>query len=222
MSKMKKTPGVKIIRKPNGAPIETANNHATPVAGFEINGGVIAFDPDMSNVTDRQLGCLVMASFGFSNSEIGSNLFLTENTIKTTVANGAEKEGIENQRATFARHFFDTGVFRLVKPGQSLRLTEIRRQIIKLASLGKTNNEIATDIHRDPETIKTTLSAISRRTGLRGREQMIVGALVSREIGDYPLYDINLSQPTSWTENGGLIVPEPRVPTPQEAIHERN
>lgn len=223
MSNTEKKPVIRVIKKPDGVPAKTATRRETPIAGFEIMGGIIAYDPDMSPATNRQLGCLVMASLGFSNRQIGKSLFISENTVKTHIGNGAEREHIDNQRSTFARHFFDTGVFRLVRPAESLRLSPTKRKIANLASLGKSNDEIATDTTGDPERVGVHLRNITRRTGLHGREQIIIGALVSQEIGDYALHAINLSSPDTWAPDGGLIIPEPRAATPQqEVVYARN
>jgi DNA-binding CsgD family transcriptional regulator len=213
---------IKIMEKPAGVPLRTANGHETPIAGFEVGTGLIAYDPDMAKTTDRRLGCMVLASFGLSNSRIASNLFLTANTVKTHLVGGSSNEGIPNHRAQFSRHFFDSGIFRLLKPGE-IDLRPAERKVVKQVYEDKTNEQIGKTLYLAAETVKVHVQNIGKRTGWQGREQIMLAAIVSREVGNYPIYNIDLSESTSWTPEGGLIVPEPIVPTPrQEMIHERN
>jgi DNA-binding CsgD family transcriptional regulator len=214
---------IKIIRKPAGVPVRTAAGHKTSIAGFEIGGGKLGFDPDMGNFTDVELGCFMLASFGLNSKVIGSKLYISEHTVKTNFRRATGREHIPNQRAGFARHFLDKGIFRLIEPAESLCLSAREYEVVEEISHGKTNGEVAETLGIAENTIKSHVARISARGPWRGREQISLLALAAQDIGPYALQAINLASPDSWTPEGGLIVPEPIVPMPrQEMIHERN
>lgn len=214
---------INVVKKPNGVPRHTAQGHTTSIAGFRIGVGEIAFDPDAGNFSDSELHCLVLASLGMDNGKIAKKLTMSIHTVKTHLRRAGENKGIVSQRVGYARHFFDIGVFKLTKPGESLQLTKAERPVVEEISKGKTNGEAGSAIGIVEATAKSHIARLATRTNLQGREQIVLHALVARDIGHYALYDINLTDPTAWTPDGGLIVPEPQVPLQrEEMMYERS
>lgn len=214
---------IKVIKKPQGVSRETPQGHITSIAGFQIGTGEVAFDPDAGSFTDRELSCIMLASFGMGNAEIGQKLIMSSHTVKTHLKRSVDNRGMVGQRAGYARRLFDLGIFKLTKPGESLYLTDAEHRVMEEVSTGKTNIEAGTVIGIAPSTVKSHIGRVTTRANVQGREQASLRALVAQDIGRQALYGIDLSSPDSWTPQGGLIVPEPEIPVPRgEMIYERN
>jgi DNA-binding NarL/FixJ family response regulator len=54
------------------------------------------------------------------------------------------------------------------------RLTETERRVAELVARGKSNHEVARELHLSPKTVEWNLSKIYRKLGVRSRTELAV------------------------------------------------
>lgn len=149
--------------------------------------GKIAVDTQASPFDERMTHVALFAALGLTNQEIMPHLKpATEATIKTDITFILSSLGTET-RCGIARHLFEEGVFVRAAAAKHVAIQPADDNILDLISYGKTNSEVSDLLERPESNIKKRLVHITEKSLWRGREQIVLAALLSGEIGNFPL-----------------------------------
>lgn len=169
--------------------IEGINLDSIPqadITGIAIGKNRIDVDLEASELDTLDLAHVAfLGSLGFSTEEMAETLFISSEGAKSRVRRLHRAAGVVGKSA-YAKYLFETGVF-IVDTAQTepLNLAPRQREITAHASLGETNRQIGDALHISSLTVKSQLLKASNRTGWIGREELILAAFASGDIGEY-------------------------------------
>ncbi len=129
----------------------------------------------MAPLTDTEKRVLdALCRSAGSNYEIGRLLYLEEDTIKSHLGRIFRKLGVSNRlqailwgQANGYGHSEETAP---ILPFDKLSARQL--QVVELAAQGKTNQEVADELHISPSTVKATLAQSSRILGEGSRQKI--------------------------------------------------
>lgn len=156
------------------------------ITGITVGNNKVSVDLEASELESMDLAHVAfLGSLGFTTKEMAKTLFLGSEAIKSRATRLHQTAGLIGKSA-YARYLFETGVF-VVDAAQPepLDLALRQREITEHASFGETNKEIGDALHISDLTVKSQLLKAGRRTGWIGREELILAAFASGDIGEY-------------------------------------
>lgn len=148
----------------------------------------ILFDTAIIEVREKRFGgtqstkCAILASLGFSNKQIASQLYLSEDTIKTHVRRFMSNSGMTKRaRSAIAPFMIDSGYYTVEKAGSRPCYSTRQRQIADLLISEPDNAAIGKKLNLSEDTVKTHLSRMFALTGTTSRAQIILIDLLSKK-----------------------------------------
>ena len=155
---------------------------ATPRVGcFEVYGGQALVAPNVANLEDTKLACLILAAIGDDNRAIGSNLGIKEGRVRKALANSYPLLERSNRHA-IGRYLLEQNVFTVLIPPAELDVTKTELRVLEQSSHGKTTKEIADTFNRSSFTIKTHLTRIADKHEQPSRNALLLRGLLSGQI----------------------------------------
>lgn len=134
-------------------------------------------------LTRTQTAYASLAAVGMSNTKIGDLYGISFRKVAAQLDTVFEKVKV-NRRPQLSRALFETGVWRVSRPGPPLDLTGPQIPIVERVSEGLSDAEIANDLHYTSSNIHAHIVRIGHRSGWIGRQPIALAAMLSGEIGD--------------------------------------
>jgi DNA-binding CsgD family transcriptional regulator len=184
------------------------NLHQADIIGITVGKNEINVDLEASELHDLNLVQVAFfGSLGYSTEQIAGALFLSAEATKSRALRLHKAVGSIGKSA-YAKYLFETGVYvaNTAEP-VLLDLAPRQREIIDHASYGEGYKQIADELSISPLTVKSQILKATARTGWVGRNELILAAFASGDIGEYAAQSAEiLAEPL------GYIAPAAEVP----------
>ncbi len=171
------------MNHPSAAHIVTSYEARQTPIGIGYMGGLALFDPASKLLSPREWECTTYAMAGLSNCEIGSQFYLSEDTIKTNLYHTMRKVDAISRSHLLERCLDpETGVMLLIRntrPGTIADLSDREKQVARLVAMGETNAAIGAELFLTKLTIKSHLACIARKTFNGNRSVLALASVLS-------------------------------------------
>ena len=154
-------------------------NRAAQMLSFQVGSAEVSVHADNHTIPIRQASCLMLASLGLDNSEIGKRVGNSKLTVKAHLAAGFHQLQVVG-RSALALSFIHHGIYQIDKLGEPLLLTPQQAAAVEAAADGSNNDEIAALLHIASDTVKVHLARARKVNHEVRREGLILRNLVSR------------------------------------------
>jgi DNA-binding NarL/FixJ family response regulator len=130
--------------------------------------------PRFPRLTDREMAILRLVAEGLTKREIGRELYLSENTVKTYLRHTMRKVGARSSahlvHLAHALGVLDIGSGRT---STMARITRQRTRVVHLVAEGLTNADIAAAMHLATSTVMGYVQRVARAMGARNRAHVV-------------------------------------------------
>jgi len=154
---------------------------------IEFGKGKIVVDDANSPFTNAEFPMVVLATLGFTAKDTAYLTNKAESTVATQLK--AAMQGIREDSSAqirtktgLARYCFMNQIYYRDEPGARLYLSPSEARVVKHLSYGENSKSIGTSLGLSSSTVDAHVKNVSKRSGLHGREQVVLAAFLSGEI----------------------------------------